>query len=125
MWWKLARTKNDWTKVATGTWRSDGDIGKHHHTTQYVQKVLKLPIVRYATFEPRLVRYVRLSVFETVNAQNFVTINELEIFHIPAASISTVGTQGRKMGYYREFSNRTSFSFFQPNQWRISHTVLF
>lgn len=42
--------------------------------------------MRSAVFEPRLARYVQLIVFETTQAQNFVIINELEIYHIPDGS---------------------------------------
>ena len=81
---EIATENGNWDLVALGTWRDDGS--GRHTSTQYwrlwKQRVLIITTDKYATFEPRLAQFVRLTVVDSTQDQNFVAIGDINIYGV-------------------------------------------
>ena len=82
---EIATENGNWDLVALGTWREDEGSGRHISTKYWPlrkQRMLMITTAKYATFEPRSAQFVRLTVVDSAQDQNFVAIGDINIYDV-------------------------------------------
>ncbi|MCJ1334029.1 hypothetical protein MMC10_010736 [Thelotrema lepadinum] len=116
---EVATERGSWNLVASGTWRDSagGEYNLSSILDSRKQRVLMITAEKFATFEPRLAQFVRLTILDTTLEKKYVIIDDINIYTVE--TVEAAVTNGGKWSLTLNFPLVPVTVFLNPRTQKV------